>query len=502
MKNPENYDVKSYGNILIVDDTVTRQMKLAKAVQNLGHQPHTADSGETALSMLEHNHYDLILLDLIMPGIDGFEVLEKLKSNPETDWVPVIIISSYDEMENVVRAIKAGAEDFLPIGFNASVLNARIKICLSNKWQRERELEFLKRTALLTDAAKTVRQGTYNPSRLGLGPLLQKNDDLGTLGKVFSDMAGTIYIRETKLKAQAHTLKCVLLLLLTGVVLGSGAPLSRMTAELHANPFGIALHVSLVAAALGITYSVMRGRLPRMGKSVLIFLLIWGMLSASAAVIMFWVAENVAASSLSIILVCEGFIVFAIAALLRIETPTIKRLSGLGLGFTGVVVLIWSGVGAESSNSWIWLMIALLIPLNYAGEDLLLAARMPADADLIGMVGLVSLVAAVLLLPLTYWFNDFVPLSFDLGFYELLIGLFGLRVVIGMTLFSALLLSAGAVFGSQVGYVKAFAGIVWSILLLHESLPLIAWLSFAVILLGLFMVESRQQENAEWAEST
>ena len=216
---------------------------------------------------------------------------------------------------------------------------------------------------------------------------------------------------------------------------------------------------------------------------------------ASAFVLIFWVATYISASALSIVMVAEGFAVFLIAALLGMEKPTPIRLLGLCLGFVGIVSLIVSQQGLAGSASWLWLALALLVPLNFALEDLLMAARMPKNADLITIVGLTALVATFLLMPLVLLFDDHFSISLSPGVLEFTLLMLALKALIGMSLLAHLLNTAGAVFGSQVAYVKAFAGIVWSMLLLNESLSWIAWLSFGIILVGLLLVENGEAET-------
>ena len=87
--------------------------------------------------------FDLILLDLIMPEMSGFEVLRRLKATEQTSHIPVIVISALDELDSVVRCIEAGAEDYLTKPFNPTLLRARIGASLEKKWLRDREKKFV-----------------------------------------------------------------------------------------------------------------------------------------------------------------------------------------------------------------------------------------------------------------------------------------------------------------------------------------------------------------------
>ena len=131
--------------ILIVDDSSTIRMKIGKAVAALGYQQAFASSGRAALQLLMSEPVDVILLDIIMPEMDGFEVLQELKSGLRTQHIPVIVISGVeDRMANVVRAIELGAEDFLPKDFEIALLKARIAACIRKKQLHDLEQSYLR----------------------------------------------------------------------------------------------------------------------------------------------------------------------------------------------------------------------------------------------------------------------------------------------------------------------------------------------------------------------
>ena len=100
-----------------------------------------AENGRIALELLEETLPDVILLDILMPELDGFAVLDSVKADPRLREIPVIMISALDEMESVVRCIEAGAEDYLPKPFDPTLLRARINAGLTKRrlGQVERE---------------------------------------------------------------------------------------------------------------------------------------------------------------------------------------------------------------------------------------------------------------------------------------------------------------------------------------------------------------------------
>jgi adenylate cyclase len=129
--------------ILVVDDNASNRDVLERRLVREGHKVVTAATGASALEHAGREPLDLILLDLIMPEMSGFEVLRRLKAAEHTSHVPVIVISALDELDSVVRCIEAGAEDYLTKPFNPILLRARIGASLEKKWLRDREKQFI-----------------------------------------------------------------------------------------------------------------------------------------------------------------------------------------------------------------------------------------------------------------------------------------------------------------------------------------------------------------------
>jgi len=125
--------------ILIVDETAANRDLLAPRLLREGHEIETAENAADTLDRLVGVTFDLILLDFILPGMDGLELLCRLKSNLHTRHIPVIMISALDEADGAIRCIEAGAEDYLPKPFNPVLLRARINASLEKKWLRDRE---------------------------------------------------------------------------------------------------------------------------------------------------------------------------------------------------------------------------------------------------------------------------------------------------------------------------------------------------------------------------
>ncbi|MCW5692168.1 MAG: response regulator [Pseudolabrys sp.] len=129
--------------ILVVDDNAANRDVLERRLTREGHAIVTAADGAQGLKLATEGDFDLVLLDLIMPEISGFEVLTRLKSDERTAHIPVIVISALDELDSVVRCIEAGAEDYLPKPFDPILLRTRINSSLEKKWLRDREKKFV-----------------------------------------------------------------------------------------------------------------------------------------------------------------------------------------------------------------------------------------------------------------------------------------------------------------------------------------------------------------------
>jgi len=123
--------------ILIVDDHATNRMKLSMAVFHLGHQVELAEDGVQALELLRSRPIDLVLLDILMPQMDGTTVLLHMQADVQLRDIPVIVVSAVDEMESVVACIERGAEDYLPKDFDPVLLEARVNACLEKKRLRD-----------------------------------------------------------------------------------------------------------------------------------------------------------------------------------------------------------------------------------------------------------------------------------------------------------------------------------------------------------------------------
>lgn len=134
-----------HGSLLVVDDVDANRDLLCRRLQRQGYEVTSAAGGPQALEILQTQPVDLVLLNIGMPGMDGYEVLRRIKADDRLHEIPVIMISALNELNSVVRCIEMGAEDYLPMPFHPTLLKARIGGCLEKKWARERELRLPER---------------------------------------------------------------------------------------------------------------------------------------------------------------------------------------------------------------------------------------------------------------------------------------------------------------------------------------------------------------------
>jgi two-component system, sensor histidine kinase and response regulator len=127
------------GLLLVVDDDANNRDVLSRRLVRQGHVVETASNGRDALVRMRAVAFDAVLLDIMMPDLDGYEVLREIKSDEALQHIPVIMISALNEVQSVVRCIEAGAEDYLAKPFDPTLLKARIGASLEKKRGRDRE---------------------------------------------------------------------------------------------------------------------------------------------------------------------------------------------------------------------------------------------------------------------------------------------------------------------------------------------------------------------------
>lgn len=132
------------GTILVVDDDKMNRLMISRSLEQQGHRVARAEDGREALELLQAQAFDVVLLDILMPEMDGYQVLAAIKQDPALRHIPVIMISALDEVESVVRCVEMGADDYLAKPFDPVLLQARISASLTRKRLHDLEQEYMR----------------------------------------------------------------------------------------------------------------------------------------------------------------------------------------------------------------------------------------------------------------------------------------------------------------------------------------------------------------------
>jgi two-component system, cell cycle response regulator len=192
-------------SVLVVDDDAINRMVLARGLERDGHRVTAAENGLQALDLLHAEPFDVVLLDVLMPELDGYDTLARIEADDKLRHIPVIMISALEEIESVVRCLELGAEDYLPKPFDPVLLRARINGCLTRKRLHDLELEYIEQVGYVVAAAAAVEEGSFDAA--GLDRVAGRDDALGQLARVFQRMAREVYAREQALKKQVQQLR-------------------------------------------------------------------------------------------------------------------------------------------------------------------------------------------------------------------------------------------------------------------------------------------------------
>ncbi len=193
------------GRILVADDMEDNRALLERRLVREGFDVRTVAGGVEALDLLGRESFDLLLLDVTMPDLDGREVLRRIKADPAIRDVPVIMVSARDDMDTVVGCIEEGAEDYLPKPCNPVLLKARIKASVDKGRRRAEEGRYAADVRVITDAATAVAEGRFEANSLARVAL--RGDELGQLARVLSAAITGTKAREERLGAQLSALR-------------------------------------------------------------------------------------------------------------------------------------------------------------------------------------------------------------------------------------------------------------------------------------------------------
>ena len=147
------------GDLLVVDDNRVNRLLVARTLEQFGHRIAFAENGRQALEVLRNRLADLVLLDIEMPGMNGYQTLEALRADPKLRDIPVVMMSSVDNIDSVARCIEMGAEDYLFKPVNAVLLRARVAASLEKKRLRDQQRELFRKFATAEVAEELLATG-------------------------------------------------------------------------------------------------------------------------------------------------------------------------------------------------------------------------------------------------------------------------------------------------------------------------------------------------------
>lgn len=145
--------------LLVVDDNPANCELLVRRLQRQGHGVEFVEGGREALARLRATDFDLVLLDITMPGMDGYQVLAEMKADAALSHIPVVMVSALDEIESVVRCLGLGADDYLPKPFDPALLRARVESSLARKRLHDSERRYLRAMERELEIGRQIQQG-------------------------------------------------------------------------------------------------------------------------------------------------------------------------------------------------------------------------------------------------------------------------------------------------------------------------------------------------------
>jgi adenylate cyclase len=207
------------GRLLIVDDNKVNRLLLGRSLEQQGHRITFAENGRQALELLHAQPFDLVILDVVMPELDGYQVLEQIVADQRLRNIPVIMASSLDELDMVARCIEIGAEDYLHKPVNPVLLKARINSSLEKKRLRDQQRSLIRKFAT-EDVAEDLEQSGFS--------LGGKNVEATVM---FSDIRSFTTIAESQSPADTIELLNTYYALMFDAITGHGGVVNQMVGD-------------------------------------------------------------------------------------------------------------------------------------------------------------------------------------------------------------------------------------------------------------------------------
>jgi adenylate cyclase len=220
---------ESGARLLVADDNKVNRLLLGRSLEQLGHRVAMAENGRVALEMLRRESFDLLLLDMEMPEMSGFQVLEQMVADLQLRDLPVIVTSSLEGVANVARCIELGADDYLPKPVNPVLLRARINSSLEKKRLRDQQKALVRRFATSEVAEDMQRSGFALGGKRIAGTVM------------FCDIRGFTSITEAQSPEETIELLNTFYTLMFDAITGAGGVVNQMVGDGLMSIFGAPL---------------------------------------------------------------------------------------------------------------------------------------------------------------------------------------------------------------------------------------------------------------------
>jgi len=218
------------GHLLVVDDNKVNRILLSRGLEQYGHTIETAENGKQALDMLKRNSYDLVLLDIEMPEMNGYQVLEACLQDDDLSNIPIIMTSSLDEIDSVVKCVELGAEDYLNKPVNPILLRARVNASLEKKRLRDEQRKLIRTFATKEVADELSKTG------FSLG------GNLVDASVMFADIRSFTTLSEASTPAEIIELLNDYYALMFDAITGNGGTVNQMIGDGLMAIFGAPVH--------------------------------------------------------------------------------------------------------------------------------------------------------------------------------------------------------------------------------------------------------------------
>jgi len=218
------------GHLLIVDDNKVNRILLSRGLEQYGHTIETAENGRQGLEMLKRGSYDLVLLDIEMPEMNGYQVLEACLKDDDLSNIPIIMTSSLDEIDSVVKCVELGAEDYLNKPVNPILLRARVNASLEKKRLRDEQRKLIRTFATKEVADELSKTG------FSLG------GNLVDASVMFADIRAFTTLSEASTPAEIIELLNDYYALMFEAITGNGGTVNQMIGDGLMAIFGAPVH--------------------------------------------------------------------------------------------------------------------------------------------------------------------------------------------------------------------------------------------------------------------